>query len=141
MTKAWPRRQQTRYIYTQRKDRHEIKKDKRPEPCGGVISYRPEQGQGETEGGRSHWLKPFACASFFYQGQEEERFLRFRGRPHRSGGPLQERHVNPQLQGDPENQRQEEGQIGAGNFMFLVLFSFFVYSSMLITVDKEYLYL
>lgn len=31
--------------------------------------------------------------------------------PHRSSGPLQERHADPQLQGDPENQRQQDGQI------------------------------
>ncbi|KAE8286615.1 hypothetical protein D5F01_LYC14558 [Larimichthys crocea] len=30
----------------------------------------------------------------------------------RSGGPLQERHADPQLQGDPENQRQQARQIG-----------------------------
>lgn len=57
-----------------------------------------------------------------YQGQqEEEGVLWFWDCPHRSGGPLQERHVDPQLQGDPENQRQKAGQIGAGYSVIYVI--------------------
>lgn len=61
----------------------------------------------------SQWLKVCLCFHLC-QGQEEEGVLWFwfwRG-PHRSGGPLQERHADPQLQGDPENQRQQARQIG-----------------------------
>lgn len=41
------------------------------------------------------------------QGQDEEGVLRS-GLGLGSGGALQERRADPQLQGDPENQRQKE---------------------------------
>lgn len=49
-----------------------------------------------------------------HQGQEEEGVLWFWHGPLRSGGPLQERHADPQLQGDPENQKQQARQIDVG---------------------------
>lgn len=38
-----------------------------------------------------------------------------------SGGPLQERHAGPQLQRDPENQRQQKTQIGLFMFFMFLL--------------------
>lgn len=50
--------------------------------------------------------------SHLHQRQEDEGVHRFWLGTLRSGGPLQERHADPQLQGDPENQRQKGRQIG-----------------------------
>lgn len=44
--------------------------------------------------------------------REEEGVLWFWLGPLRSGGAVQERHADPELQGDPENQRQQRTQIG-----------------------------
>lgn len=46
------------------------------------------------------------------QGQEDGE-LRFGGGAHGSDGPLQERHADPELQRDPENQRQKVKTRGA----------------------------
>lgn len=49
------------------------------------------------------------------KGQEEaERVLQSGDSPLGSGGPLQEWYADPELQGDPENQRQQARKIGAG---------------------------
>jgi len=60
----------------------------------------------------SEWLKPVWLRCLLQQDQEEEGVLYFRLGPLGSGGPLQERHAGPQLQGYPESQRQQGTQIG-----------------------------
>lgn len=57
----------------------------------------------------------FLCLLRFPQGQEETIILWFCRNALRSGGPVQERHADPQFKGDPENQRQKSEALRYGD--------------------------